>query len=276
MSAEEMALIRPEPGGFFTSVSELWGAREIVRAFASRHVRVKYSQTAFGVLWAVVQPLALLAPFAIFFGRVAKVSGGGAPYPAFALSALIPWQFVTNGVSIGANAVVSEGGLLRKVYFPREAPVVGLIGAVVLDLLIGLVLGVPVAIALGGRATMWLFLLPLLCAALLLPVAALALPLAAVNVYYRDFRYGLPLALQVWMFVSPVVFPATQVSQDLRPWYAALNPVVGQLEAFRRVVSLGEQPDWMLLGISVLSSLFLLVLGFGLFKRLEPSLSDIV
>jgi len=252
--------------------------RECVWAFAVRNLRVRYAQAALGIGWAVVQPLAFLGVFVVFFGGIAGLSGGGAGvgYAAFAIAALVPWQFVSSSVSFGGDALIANAELVRKVYFPREAPVLGTIGSYLPDFVIGLVLVLALAPITGAEIGWQVVYVPVLFVAILIPAVGVAIPLAGLAVYYRDFKYALPTGVQLWFFASPVVYPVTVVSPEWRWLYALLNPVVGQLEGFRRVLAEGASPDWGLLGISVASSIVILAVGLRLFKRLEGEFADVI
>lgn len=255
---------------------ELWGFREVVWAFAERNTRLKYKQAVLGVAWAVLQPLAFLGVFLVIFGRMAGVSGGGTSYAAFALAALVPWFFVQTAVSFGAQALLIDGALLKKVYFPREAPVLGAVVSAGLDFAVGLGVLLVLEPALGGRLS-WVALavvpLWLVLAAL---AAGVALIMAALNVYYRDFRYALPIALQLWMFASPVAYPLSAVHTRWERLYVLGNPAAGLLDAFRRVLAEGRPPDPGLLIVSVAEACAIACVGFWLFKRMEPGFADAV
>lgn len=264
------------PPKLSVALRELVVYREVVWSFAVRGISVRYKQSALGVGWALLQPLAFLAVFILFFGRVANVSGGGASYAAFALSALVPWQFISSGISFGANALVNDADILRKVYFPREVPIFGAVLSVIPDLGIGLLLVLLATPFTGAHLTWTLIFVPLLCLILIIIPLAASLPLGAMNVYYRDFRYLLPFGLQLALFASPIAYPVTRISPSLRPWYALINPAVGPLEGFRRVLAVGTTPDWGLLGISTASALVLLLVGYKWFKSLEREFADVV
>jgi lipopolysaccharide transport system permease protein len=257
-------------------VRELWTYRECVWSFAVRSLRVRYKQAALGLGWAIVQPLAFLGAFVLLFNGIGNVSGGGgASYAAFALSALVPWQFVSSSVQFGGDALIQDSGLLRKVYFPREAPVMGAIGSYIPDFAIGITLFLLASPLTDANLDWELVFLPLLFLLITIPVIAIAVPIAGLALYYRDFKYALPFAIQVGLFASPVAYPVTEISSDWRWIYALLNPVVGMLEGFRRVLALGQAPDWELLGLSTASSVVLLLLGFRIFKRLEREFADV-
>ena len=258
------------------ALRELWSFRGGMLAFAERDVRVKYKQAALGIGWAVVQPLAFMAVFVFAFGHAAKVPGGGAPYAAFTLSALVPWTFLQTGVTFGAQSLLNYSALLRKVYFPREVPVLGAVLSAVVDLGIGLILFCILGPIFGAHVSPTWLLAPLLALPLALLAGGVGLALAALNVYYRDFRYALPFVLQLWLFASPVAYPLTVVPEQWRNLYVALNPAAGILDGFRRALALGELPDPVTLSISVAGCAVVVWLGYRIFKRLEPNFADVV
>jgi ABC-type polysaccharide/polyol phosphate export permease len=264
---------RPRLGA---SVRELAAFRSIILAFAERDVRVKYKQAVLGIAWAVIQPLAYMAVFTVALGHGARVSGGGVPYAAFALSALVPWNYLQTAVNFGANALVNDASLLRKVYFPRELPVLAAVLGCLLDLGIGFILYAALGPFLGAHiSATWLLALPLaVCLAALAFGAGVFL--AGLNVYYRDFRFALPVALQLWLFASPVAYPITVIPRRWRTLYCLINPAAGILDAYRRVLTLGRLPTGTLLGASLLSTALLMVAGYRLFKSLEPNFADVV
>ena len=258
------------------ALRELWSFRGGMLAFAERDVRVKYKQAALGIGWAVVQPLAFMAVFVFAFGHAAKVSGGGSSYAAFTLSALVPWTFLQTGVTFGAQSLLNDSALLRKVYFPREVPVLGAVLSAVVDLGIGLILFFMLGPIFGAHVSPTWLLAPLLALPLALLAGGVGLALAALNVYYRDFRYALPFVLQLWLFASPVAYPLTVVPEQWRNLYVTLNPAAGILDGFRRALALGELPDPVTLSISVAGCAVVVWLGYRIFKRLEPNFADVV
>lgn len=258
------------------SLRELWSTRSLILAFAERDVRVKYKQAVLGFSWAILQPLGFLVIFTVFFGRVARISGGGVPYAAFALSALVPWVFLQTAVTQGAQALLSDAGLVRKVYFPREVPVLGAVMSAGLDFIFAFVLLLVLGPALGMQLTPTALMAVPLWFALALLASGVALAVGALNVYYRDFRYALPFLIQLWLFGSPVVYPLSAVPAGWRPYYVTLNPAAGLLDGFRHVAALGSFPDWKVTGVAVAASFVVAALGYWIFKKIEPGFADAI
>jgi ABC-type polysaccharide/polyol phosphate export permease len=259
------------------SVTETLASRDLIGAMAFRAIKLRYRQALVGFVWAVAQPAAYLVVFTLIFGQAIAVgSGGDVPYAAFSISAIVTFQLASNGVGLGAMALVSEMPLLRRVYFCREAPVLAAVTVAFADFLIGVVLMLVVGPFLGAHEGWHLIFLPLCVLPIIVFVYALSLIAGGLNVYFRDIRFIMPLATQLWMFASPVAFPITQVSEDLRPWYAIVNPIVGPLEGVRRCVALGQMPDWELLGLSSAATLVLLLVALVFFNRIEGGIADAI
>ena len=239
-------------------------------------MRVKYKQAVLGVAWALIQPLAFLGILAVFFGRVAKIGGDGVSYAAFALTSLIPWNYIATTVSFGSSALLSDASLVRKVYFPREVPVLAAAVGSCVDFSAGLLAFLILGPLLGAHLTWTALLAPLLLPFVALPAIGLSLAFAALNVYYRDFRYALPLGVQLWMFASPVAYPLTKLPAEWQVLYAFVNPVAGPLEGFRRVLGLGVLPSTELLAASAVGGVIWLWLGYRLFKAMEPNFADVI
>lgn len=277
MSPEESVVEggpRPKLGA---ALRELWKHRSLILAFAERDIRVKYKQAVLGFTWAIFQPLIFMVIFSFAFGRFARVTCGDIPYRACALSALVPWTFLQGAVAFGANSLLTDAALLRKVYFPRETPVFGAVAGMSIDFAIGLLLFFAIGPFLGAVVSVTWAIAVLLGIALFVLAAGLALILSSLNVYYRDFRYVVPLGLQIWLFASPVAYPLTRVPDGLlKDVYVVLNPAAGILDSFRRVLAAGQLPDWRLLSISLGVSFMLLLFGYRLFKGLERNFADVV
>jgi lipopolysaccharide transport system permease protein len=257
-------------------ILDLWAYREVVWAFTERAVRLKYKQAVLGIGWVLIQPLAFLAIFSLIFHRMAQVSGPvEVPYAAFALSALIPWLFVQTSIAFGAQSLVMDSVLARKVYFPREIPVIGAVLSCSVDLAIGLALLLALAPFIGLHLS-WKVALVLPLYLMLTALAmGIAIPVAALNVYYRDFRYAIPLMLQLWMFASPVVYPLAAVPKKWHGLYLVLNPDAAILDGFRQALTRGHL-DLRDLGISAITVTLIAWGGYTVFKRIERGIADAV
>ncbi|HYD09996.1 MAG TPA: ABC transporter permease [Acidimicrobiales bacterium] len=258
------------------SLRELVAHRDTLLAFAERSQRLKYKQTVLGLAWSVLQPLTLLTIFVVALGRLSDVPGGGVPYAAFALSALVPWTFLSAGTTYSAQALVNDAALLRKVYFPREVPVIAAQLTMLVDLGVGLLLYAVLGPILGAEPSAAWLLAPLLVVPLFLLGASVSILFAGLNVHYRDFRHALPFLMQLWLFASPVAYPITVVPGEWRWVYATLNPAAGILDSFRRVLALGELPDPGLLALSCAGTVVVALVAYRVFKGLEPAFADVV
>jgi ABC-type polysaccharide/polyol phosphate export permease len=256
------------------SFRELWQFREVQLAFVARQLKVRYKQAVVGAGWVIVQPLLAAAIFAVFLGGYADVSSEGVPYFLFALAGMAVWGYFTSAVGTGAESLVSNQNLLRKIYFPREIlPLTPVISALV-DHAIALGVLVVATLAYGiAPAASWIAL-PLPVLVLVLFSAACALGLSSLNIYYRDVRYVLPFILQLGLFASPVAYPLSVVPAGWREIYAILNPIAASIDALRRIVLHQEWPDPGITFGALAWSLVLLVLAALLFKRLERGFSD--
>lgn len=278
-----MAQRAPHPRTFSTGgplrwsamVGELVRSHELVMTFAKRDLRARYKQTVLGVGWTVIQPLVFLTVFVVFFGRVAGFEDDTQSYAAFALSALVAWQYNAAIVSGASSALASESAVLRKVYFARLAPVVSRVLSSLPPIVVGVVLMIVLAPVVDGRLTIHLFWIPLLVLLLALPALAVAIPLSALGIWFRDFAALVPFFLQIWLFSSPVAYPATTIESN-RLLYAFLNPSVGAIDGFRRVYVEGTAPDFELIGAGLITSVALLLIGLEIFRRLEPGFADVV
>jgi lipopolysaccharide transport system permease protein len=257
------------------ALGELWAQRELVYFLTWRDVKVRYKQTLLGVAWAIIQPLATMLVFSLFFGRLAKVPSQGVPYPLFALAALVPWTFFANGLTQSANSVVLSQNLITKVYFPRLAIPLATVLAGALDFVLAFVLLLVFLIAYGVTPTAsWLGIVPfsLLAFAATLGVG---LWLAALNVLYRDVRYAVPFLAQLWLFATPIAYPSSLLSEPWRTIYA-LNPMVAVVDGFRWALLGTPEPTSASVAASCAVATVLLVSGALFFRRTEQSFADIV
>jgi lipopolysaccharide transport system permease protein len=256
------------------SPAELWRYRDVGRQIAARDVKVRYRQSVLGVAWAVLQPVGTMLVFTIFFGHLAHVPSEGGSYALSALAALVPWTFFANTLGLGSDSLVANVALVSKIYFPRIFIPGGVVAAGLLDLVVGSGLLLVVVGAYGRSPSIGVVALPAL--ALIAAAAALGVSAAAsaLSVRYRDVRFVVPFAVQLWLFLSPVAYPSTLLPE---PWrtVSAINPMVGVIEGFRWA-ALGTGAPWSLLAISTASAVVLLVGGLVYFERAERSFADVL
>jgi len=256
------------------SFRELWHFREVQLAFAARQLKVRYKQALVGAGWVVLQPLIAAGIFALFLGRYANVPSEGVPYFLLALAGMTCWSYFTGAANTGAESLVANQNLLRKIFFPREIlPLTPVISGLV-DLAIALGVLVIATLAFGIAPALSWIALPVPVLILLLFAAACALGLSSLNVYYRDVRYVLPFVLQLGLFASPVAYPLSLIPSAWRELYAILNPIAAAIDALRRIVLHGRWPDLSITLGALGWSLVLLALAALLFKRLERAFAD--
>jgi lipopolysaccharide transport system permease protein len=265
-------LIQPTSGWRLLDLRELWTYRELIYFLTLRDIKVRYKQTAIGIAWALLQPLAMLVVFTLFFGRLGSVSSQGVPYPLFVLTALTPWQLFSRAITESTNSLVTDQRLITRVYFPRIIVPTSSILAAVVDFAISCLLLVGLMIAYGQPLHAGIIALPAFIALMIVAALGVGFWLSALNVEYRDIMYTMPFLNQFWFFITPVVYPITVVPAELRPLYA-LNPLVGVVEGFRwALLGTGEiASTWI---TSTLVSVVLFVTGTVWFRRRERTFVD--
>lgn len=270
-----LTVIRPSRGWSPLDLKELWRYRELVYFLTWRDVKVRYKQTALGASWAVIQPVFTMVVFSLFFGRLAGVPSDGLPYPIFSYAALVPWTFFSNGVTQSANSMVSNQNLVRRVYFPRLAIPLASILAGLVDFAIAFVVLVGMMIYYGTALTpQVVWVLPLLLLALVTALGV-GLWLSALNVQYRDVRYVTPFLTQVWLFITPIAYPSSLLSEPWRTLYG-LNPMAGVVEGFRWALLGTETAPGAMIFVSSLAALAILVGGAFYFRRMERTFADVI
>lgn len=253
---------------------EIWAHRELLYLLVWRDLKVRYKQTVLGATWVILQPLLMTLVFAVFLGKIARVSSGGVPYVLFLYSGLVPWTFFSNAVSSSSHSLVASAHMITKVYFPRSIVPAAAVLVRLSDFIIASI--ILVILMLYYRQPLhWAFLLaPLLILNLTLLASALGMWFSALNVKYRDIGTALPVLLQLWMFASPIVYPSSLVPQHWK-WVYDLNPLTGIIEGFRASL-LGQELNMSSLVASGVITLALLVNSMYAFRRLEDELADIV
>ncbi|MBL8058556.1 MAG: ABC transporter permease [Anaerolineales bacterium] len=253
----------------------LYQHRELMWAWMLRDIRVRYKQSLLGAAWAVLQPLSIMAVFSVIFGYIVPVPTDGTPYPVFSYTALLPWTFFSTAISFAVPSLVNNMSLVTKVYMPREIfPLAAVAGSFV-DFLVAAVVYAGLMLAYRMPVTVTLIAVPALLLIQVLLTLGVVLFAAALNVFYRDVRFLVPLGLQLWMYATPIIYPVSVVPAWLRPLYM-LNPMTGLIEAYRAVALYGTWPDWASLAPAAGLSVLLFVFGYVYFKTVEWQFADII
>jgi lipopolysaccharide transport system permease protein len=256
------------------NLRELWNYRELLYSFTWRDVKIRYKQTALGFLWAIIQPLFMMLIFTVFFGRLAKIPSDGVPYPLFVLAALLPWTLFAEGITRSTNSMITNANIMTKVYFPRLImPFSGVLSPLV-DFIVAFSILIVMMAFYGFIPTLNIVFLPLFILLALATSLGIGLWLSALNVQYRDFQYTIPFMIQLGLFASPVVYPASLVPESVRFLYG-LNPMAGVIEGFRWALLGTEMPGAMIL-VSVGMVIVLLVSGAFYFRKMEQYYADVV
>jgi lipopolysaccharide transport system permease protein len=237
-------------------------------------VKVRYKQTVLGAAWAVIQPLFTMVIFTLFFGKLAGIPSNGVPYAIFAYAGLLPWTFFSNAVTNSSNSLVGSANLVTKIYFPRMMIPGAAVAAGLIDLAISFIILVGLMIYYGVSVGWNILILPLLIVLTTLLATGVGMWMSALNVKYRDIRYALPFLIQLWMFLSPIIYPLSMVPEKWR-WALMLNPLTGVVEGFRS--ALFSQPfDWVAIALSAGITLVLLVSSAYAFRKMERNFADII
>jgi lipopolysaccharide transport system permease protein len=266
--------IRPTPPSLRFELSELWHHRELFYFLAWRDIKVRYKQTVLGIAWAVVQPLATMLVFTLFFGKLAHVPSDGIAYPLFAYAGILPWTLLAAGVAASATSLVGSPNLITKVYFPRMIiPGAAVLSGIADFLIAGVGLGY-LMVRYGGHLSWNVVALVPVVALILLLASGVGGWLSAINVKYRDVRYIVPFFMQLWMFTTPVIYSTTLVPPKWR-FVMALNPMASYIDAFRSVC-FGRALDWMGLATSTVVTAGVLLLAVRTFRNVEQSFADYI
>ncbi len=269
-------IITPNPNRFSLYLKELWGCRDILYTLFLRDVKIRYRRTLLGVGWVVLQPLATMVVFSLFFGKLAKIPSGDLPYPLFVYSGLIIWNFFTSAVTNASNSIVSAGGIIEKVYFPRLILPLSGVATALLDFFVNLVfLGLMLAYYRITPNPMFIVFFPVILLNLLLLTGGLGFFLASLKVKYNDIGLALPYVMQVGIFLTPVIYPLGIV-YDYKKWLLLLNPLTAILEVIRTLIGGGLEINFPLFLLSGVISMSFFLFGLFYFRKLEGVFADIV
>ena len=256
-------------------LSELYQYRELLWMWTMRSIKVRYKQSVLGVAWAILQPLSFMLIFSVVFTYFVKVPTGGIPYPIFSYSALLPWTFFATSISFAVPCLVVNMNLVTKIYFPREILPMAEVGACLLDFLVATVVFVGMMLFYRLSFHITLLLVPVLLVVQILLMLGLVFFASAMNVFYRDIRFVVPLVVQLWMYATPVIYPISIVPERFRGFYM-LNPVAGIVESYRAIALHGIWPEWSYLASAAGISAVVFVLGYMYFKRVEWQFADVI
>jgi len=273
-SHEHLTVIEPRRGWYMLDWRELWAYRELLWVLTARDVKVRYKQTVLGAAWALLRPVLTMVIFSVVFGQLARLPSDGYPYPIFVYAALLPWTFFATAVGNAGQSLVGSSQLVSKVYFPRLIIPLSSIGAGLIDLAIATMVLVAMMAWYGVGFTPNLLAAPLLLVGVVFIALGFGTLLSALTVAYRDFTHLTPFMIQIWMFVTPVIYPASLVPERWQ-WLLYLNPMTGLIEAYRSAF-LGKAFDWAGIGLSFTVAVAIFAVGVAYFERVERRFADII
>jgi lipopolysaccharide transport system permease protein len=274
VSGEPVVVIEPTKSWVAIDLRDLWAYRELLYFLTWRDVKVRYKQTALGIVWVVLQPLLSTLIFTVFLGKLARVPSDGIPYPLFVYAAMLPWTFLSSAITSCSTTLVGNANLITKIYFPRLLMPAAAVTARMVDLGIAFIILIGLMIYYGAAFTRTLLLLPLLVVLVVALALGFGIWVAGLNVKYRDVGVMLPVGLQLWMFASPVVYPSSLVPAKYQLLYH-LNPLAGILDGFRSSL-FAREINWQALAISTIFTFAVLIYSAYSFRRMEKSFADVV
>jgi len=265
------------------NLKDLWLYRELIYFLIWRDVKVRYKQTALGASWAIIQPLMTMVVFTVLFGRVAKVPTDGIPYPIFSYTALLPWGLFTKALTDAGKSLIHNRSMLTKVYFPRLVIPISSVVSGIVDFALAFTILIGMLIYynsdLGGNYDITpnyaVITLPLFLLLAMVTSLGVGLWLSALNVIYRDVNYILPFITQIWLFITPVAYPASMIPEKWQLVYA-LNPMTGVVEGFRWALLGMEPAPGPMVAVSTVISIIILITGLFYFRRMERTFADLV
>ncbi|WP_256868235.1 ABC transporter permease [Candidatus Entotheonella palauensis] len=267
--------IKPRTGWFDFDFQGLWQYRELLYFLTWKDVIIRYKQTVIGAAWAILQPLLTMVIFTMVFRKFAGVSSDGLPYPIFAFTALLPWQFFSQAVSRSSTSLVTNREMISKVYFPRLIMPISSTLSPAIDFCIAFVILIGMMAWYGLAPTWGILALPIFLLLALQTALAVCFFLSALNVKYRDVGHTIPFLVQCWMYASPVAYSVNLVPESWRFWYS-LNPMVGVIEGFRWALLSKASPDFGAMITSAVAVTVLFVTGLIFFRRMERTFADVI
>lgn len=274
MTSVTQTIIEPKKGWQVIDWRELRQYRDLFYFLVLRDIKVLYKQTVLGFAWAILQPIFSMVIFSIVFGRLAHIPSDGIPYPLFSYAAMVPWTYFNSAVNGSTSSLISNAGMLSKVYFPRLIIPMTPVLAKLVDFVIALAIVAGLMLWYRVPPTWSVFYLPMLVLLMVLTAGGIGMWLSALSIQYRDVRFAMSFVSQLLMYAAPVVWPASLVPEQYRLLYG-LYPMAGVIEGFRSAL-LGSTPmPWDLIGMGTLSALLVMISGAFYFRRMEHIFADV-
>jgi lipopolysaccharide transport system permease protein len=271
---QQLTVIEPPRGWRMLDWRELWAYRELLWVLTMRDIKVRYKQTVLGAAWAIIRPFITMVIFSVVFGQLAKMPSDGYPYPVFVYAGLLPWVFFAGAISASGNSLVGSAHLVSKVYFPRLIIPLSSVGAGLVDLLVSTSILLLMMLWYGVGWSVNLLAAPLLLIGVVFISLGVGTLLSALTVAYRDFTHLTPFVVQIWMYITPVIFPVSLVPERWQ-WLLYLNPMTGLVEGFRSAF-LGKPFDLQGLAISFSIAIAIFAIGVAYFEKVERRFADII
>jgi lipopolysaccharide transport system permease protein len=272
---EEVLILKPTQGWGRLNLGEMWKYRELTYFLTWRDLKVRYKQTVLGASWAILQPFLSMIVFSVFFGGLLNVPSEGVPYPVFSFTALLPWGVFAKALNDAGRSLVTNRAMITKIYFPRMViPLASVVSGLV-DFAIAFVvlLGMMWYFNIPPTSNIWT--LPLFLLLAMITALGVGLWLSALNVLYRDIGYIIPFLTQLWFYLTPIVYPASEVPEQWQTFYA-LNPMVGVVEGFRWALLGTDTSPGLMVAVSSIVALLMLISGMFYFRRMERNFADMV
>ena len=269
-------IIAPPKGWQPLDMGELWRFRALLNIFVWRDLKVRYKQSVLGLMWVILQPLALTIVYSVFFGYIARIPSEGVPYPVFFLGGMILWQFFANTLTQGAISLTSQQALITKIYFPRALAPLSTVMSALVDFAVMFMLLIGVMLFYGITPKLSVLYAPFFVVLTALLAFAVCLWLSAIDAMYRDARYALAFIVQLWYFGTPIIYPLSLVPEKWR-FIFLFNPMAAIVLGFRWSM-LGDTvpPEGRLILSAVVVTLVLLVSGAFFFRRVEQRVVDTI
>jgi lipopolysaccharide transport system permease protein len=268
--------IAPTSGWRNLQLRELWEYRELLFFFIWRDLKVKYRQTILGATWAILQPIVTMIVFTFVFGRIARINSDGIPYPIFSYTALVAWGFFAGSLGGAANSMVTSGSMIKKIYFPRLIVPIALSAATFVEFALSFSVLFVLMLVFGFVPTINIVFIPVLLLIAYVTGLGVGLWLSAMYVRFRDIRFLIPYMMQVWMFLSPIIYPISAIDDPNLRFVYSLNPMANVVQGFRWALLGADPPLVTPMIISTIAAIIILITGVFYFRRMEKTFADVV